>query len=41
LCGFELIAAITSRSCEELGLRVGSVVVAAIKATAIHVVPKA
>src|SRR5262249_20327830 len=40
-CGFELIAAVTSRSLDDLGLAVGSPVVAAIKATAIQIVPKA
>jgi molybdate transport system ATP-binding protein len=38
-CGFRLMAAITHQSREELGLAAGSVVEAAIKATAIHVVP--
>lgn len=36
-CGFLLTALITRRSCSELGLAVGSGVVAGIKATAIHV----
>jgi tungstate transport system ATP-binding protein len=36
-CGFLLTALITRRSCTELGLTVGSRVVAGIKATAIHV----
>jgi molybdate transport system ATP-binding protein len=39
-CGFTLVAAITRQSSDELALRPGSVVTAAIKATAIHVVPK-
>jgi len=39
-CGFELVAAITRQSREELALGPGSTVAAAIKATAIHVVPK-
>ncbi len=39
-CGFELVAAITRQSREELALSPGSPVAAAIKATAIHVVPK-
>jgi tungstate transport system ATP-binding protein len=38
-CGFVLTALITRRSCAELGLAVGSEVVAGIKATAIHVLP--
>jgi tungstate transport system ATP-binding protein len=38
-CGFILIAMITRRSCTELGLAIGSRVVAGIKATAIHVLP--
>jgi tungstate transport system ATP-binding protein len=36
-CGFLLTALITRRSCTELGLVVGSRVIAGIKATAIHV----
>lgn len=36
-CGFVLVALITRRSCTELGLAVGTVVVAGVKATAIHV----
>jgi molybdopterin-binding protein len=39
-CGFELVAAITRQSREELALAPGSAVTAAVKATAIHVVPK-
>ena len=39
-CGFTLVAAITRQSSEELGLTPGSVVTVAIKATAIHIVPK-
>jgi molybdate transport system ATP-binding protein len=39
-CGFTLIAAITRQSREELALVPGSPVTAAIKATAIHVVPR-
>ena len=39
-CGFTLVAAITRQSREELALVPGSPVTAAIKATAIHVVPK-
>jgi molybdate transport system ATP-binding protein len=37
-CGFELVAAITSRSREEMALQEGSAVVAAFKATAVHLV---
>jgi molybdate transport system ATP-binding protein len=40
-CGFTLVAAITRQSREELGLTPGAPVTAAIKATAIHIVPKA
>jgi tungstate transport system ATP-binding protein len=36
-CGFLLTALITRRSCGELGLKIGSVVITGIKATAIHV----
>jgi tungstate transport system ATP-binding protein len=36
-CGIPLTAVITRRSCTELGLTVGSSVVAGVKATAIHV----
>jgi tungstate transport system ATP-binding protein len=36
-CGIPLTAVITRRSCTELGLTVGSAVVAGVKATAIHV----
>ena len=39
-CGFMLVAAITRQSREELALVPGSPVTAAIKATAIHVVPR-
>jgi tungstate transport system ATP-binding protein len=38
-CGFLLTALITRRSCSELGFAVGAVVVAGVKATAIHVLP--
>jgi tungstate transport system ATP-binding protein len=38
-CGCMLTALITSRSCTELGLKVGAEVVAGVKATAIHVLP--
>jgi len=40
-CGFEVVALITRQSREELSLSPGSPIAAAIKATAIHVVPKA
>jgi molybdate transport system ATP-binding protein len=40
-CGFPLRAVITRGAREELGLEVGSTVVAAIKAGAVHVVPRA
>ena len=39
-CGFELVAAITRQSREALALAPGTPVAAAIKATAIHIVPK-
>lgn len=39
-CGFPLAALITRNAREELALQVGSSVVAAIKATAIHLVPR-
>lgn len=38
-CGSPLTALITRRSCSELGLAVGTVVIAGVKATAIHVIP--
>jgi tungstate transport system ATP-binding protein len=38
-CGFALTALITRRSCAELGLVVGTDVIAGVKATAIHVLP--
>lgn len=38
-CGILIIAQITRRSCTELGLVVGTEVIAGIKATAIHVLP--
>jgi molybdate transport system ATP-binding protein len=40
-CGFELVAAITSRSREEMALEAGAEVVAAFKATAVHLVRRA
>lgn len=39
-CGFILTALITRRSCSELGLNVGTDVVAGVKATAVHVLPE-
>jgi molybdopterin-binding protein len=39
-CGFPLRAMITRGAREELGLKVGSTVVAAIKAGAVHLVPR-
>jgi molybdopterin-binding protein len=39
-CGFTLVAAITRQSSDELALAPGSAVTVAIKATAIHIVPK-
>ena len=39
-CGFPLRAVITRGAREELGLKTGSVVVAAIKAGAVHLVPR-
>jgi molybdate transport system ATP-binding protein len=39
-CGFPLRAVITRGAREELGLETGSVVVAAIKAGAVHLVPR-
>jgi tungstate transport system ATP-binding protein len=39
-CGFTLVALITKRSLEDLGLEVGDEVVASFKATAVHVIPR-
>jgi molybdopterin-binding protein len=39
-CGFPLVALITHRSVEELGLREGAPVIAAFKATAPHVIER-
>ncbi len=39
-CGFPLVASITRRSMEELGLEVGSKVTASFKATAVHLIPQ-
>ena len=38
-CGSPLTALITRRSCGELGLAIGTAVIAGVKATAIHVIP--
>jgi molybdate transport system ATP-binding protein len=40
-CGFPLVALVTRQAREELGLLEGAAVVAAVKATAIHLVPRA
>ncbi|HSW49988.1 MAG TPA: ABC transporter ATP-binding protein, partial [Bryobacteraceae bacterium] len=37
-CGFPLVAIITRRSREEMGLSVGEIVTAAVKATAVHLI---
>jgi tungstate transport system ATP-binding protein len=39
-CGFPLVVMITKRSLEDLGLEVGSEVVASFKATAVHLIPR-
>ncbi|MDP3766603.1 MAG: TOBE-like domain-containing protein, partial [Dehalococcoidia bacterium] len=39
-CGFPLVASITRRSLEELGLEAGSQLVASFKATAVHLIPR-
>lgn len=39
-CGFMMTAMITRRSCEELGLAVGSLVCLGVKASSIHVLPE-
>ncbi len=39
-CGFPLIASITRRSLEELGIAVGTPVTASFKATAVHLIPR-
>lgn len=39
-CGFPLVAIITRRSWEELGLRVGETVIASFKASSIHLIPR-
>ncbi|MBI1847117.1 MAG: ABC transporter ATP-binding protein [Candidatus Rokubacteria bacterium] len=40
-CGFPLVAAVTPRSVEELGLGEGAAVVAVFKASAAHLIPRA
>lgn len=40
-CGFPLIALVTKQACEELRLTPGDKVVAAVKATAVHFIPRA
>jgi molybdopterin-binding protein len=39
-CGFPVIARVTRRSVDDLGLREGTPVVASFKATAVHLIPK-
>lgn len=39
-CGFPVVAVITNRSLDELGLAVGQEVVASFKASAVHVIPR-
>jgi tungstate transport system ATP-binding protein len=39
-CGFRLIARVTRRSLDDLGIDTGSSVVASFKATAVHLIPK-
>ena len=39
-CGFPVVARITRRSMEELGLAVGTPVTASFKATAVHLIPR-
>jgi tungstate transport system ATP-binding protein len=39
-CGFPLIAYITILSCEELGIKEGTMVFASFKSTAVHVIPR-
>ncbi len=39
-CGFPLVASITRRSLEELGIAVGTPVTASFKATAVHLIPR-
>ncbi|MBC7224286.1 MAG: TOBE domain-containing protein, partial [Anaerolineae bacterium] len=40
-CGFRLVAAITPRSVQDLGLACGQEVLATFKATAAHLLPRA
>ncbi|HLY19605.1 MAG TPA: TOBE domain-containing protein, partial [Bryobacteraceae bacterium] len=39
-CGFPLVALVTRQAREEMGLTVGTVVTAAVKATAVHLIPR-
>ncbi|MGB2694701.1 MAG: ABC transporter ATP-binding protein [Dehalococcoidia bacterium] len=39
-CGFRLVASITRRSLDELGIDVGTTLVASFKATAVHLIPR-
>jgi molybdopterin-binding protein len=39
-CGFPLVASITRRSLEELGLAPGCALIASFKATAVHLIPR-
>ncbi len=39
-CGFPLVAMVTRQAREEMGLTVGTVVTAAVKATAVHLIPR-
>lgn len=39
-CGFPLVASITRRSLEELGLEEGTPLIASFKATAVHLIPR-
>lgn len=39
-CGFDLTALVTRPACEELGLKEGEVVIAQIKTSAIHLIPR-
>ncbi|MCH7698775.1 MAG: ABC transporter ATP-binding protein [Chloroflexi bacterium] len=39
-CGFPLVASITRRSLEELGIAIGTPVTASFKATAVHLIPR-
>ena len=39
-CGFPIVAYITVPSCEDLGIRQGSSVIASFKATSVHIIPQ-